>query len=195
MKTKKIKCENCCNDFEKLLKEFNRSEKLGRKHFCSRTCSAIYTNKNKSAEYWKEKYEKQRKSFDIKSLSGNQRDEYSPFRIFLNTGRASIKRHQVYIDEKYLKELWEKQQGICPYTGIKMILPQTTNLSLKCKSLEKASLDRIDSTKQYTKDNVEFVCMAINLAKNNHTKKEMMSFIENIISSVNNLSITQEQPT
>jgi len=33
-----VVCEGCQKPFRKERKEFNRSEKLGRKHFCSRTC-------------------------------------------------------------------------------------------------------------------------------------------------------------
>ena len=76
-----------------------------------------------------------------------------------------------------------------------MILPKTTAPHHQLKSLKKASLDRIDSSKGYFKNNIEFVCMAINFTKRDRTKEEMKSFIKEIISSQNTLSITQEQPT
>jgi hypothetical protein len=65
----------------------------------------------------------------------------------------------------------------------------------KLHSLTRASLDRIDSSKGYIKGNVEFVCLAINFAKNDFKKEEMKSFIKEIISSQNTISITQEQPS
>lgn len=86
----------------------------------------------------------------------------------------------INIDTSYLKTLWETQRGICPYTGIKMLLPNNTKTYAKVHSLRKASLDRIDSTKGYTKGNVEFVCYAINLAKNKFTKDEMKDFIREL---------------
>ena len=43
-----------------------------------------------------------------------------------------------------------------------------------------ASLDRIDSSKDYLVGNVEIVCMAVNLAKNNFNKKDMIDFIKEI---------------
>jgi len=193
MKIIKVKCENCGNIFEKLLKEFTRAEKIGRKNFCNRSCSTSYRNKNMNKDFWKTVSS----NINIKNHSGNRLTEYTPFKIYLRKGRASIIKHKdnIDIDEKYLKDLWDRQKGICPYTGIKMELMKTSSQNHKLKSLKKASLDRIDSSKGYTKDNVEFVCMAINNAKNDFKKEEMKSFIKEIISSQNNLSITQEQPT
>lgn len=76
-----------------------------------------------------------------------------------------------------------------------MVLPNTFKEYKQLHSLTRASLDRIDSTKGYVKGNVEFVCLAINYAKNNFKKEEMMSLIKDFISSVNKLSVTQEQPS
>ena len=81
------------------------------------------------------------------------------------------------ITPEYLKEIWEKQNGVCPYTGIKMLLPESSSKYHKIKSLKKASLDRIDSSVGYRCGNVEFVCYAVNLGKNNHTKSEMEEFV------------------
>lgn len=191
MKTITQTCYHCKEEFEQPLKEFNRKQKKGiTKNFCSLSCFAFSTNQEKDDEYWKKQYKKQKKTFDIKSQAGNRLDEYSPFRIFLNSGRASIQKHkhEINIDAVYLKEQWERQNGICPYTGLQMVLPKTS-ADYHIKSLRKASLDRIDSSKGYVKGNVEFVCMAINLAKRNHTKEDMMSFIKDT------LGVNQVQPT
>ena|SRR5258708_17280920 len=182
----KILCHNCKREFEKLKSEITRSIKLKRPIFCGRSCSATSRNKKMTDKFWKNQYSKQRLTFDIKTQASNKKDEFSPFRFFLNTGRASMvkHKHEIDIDVKYLKIIWEKQDGICPYTGIKMILPETTNQSLLVKSLKRASLDRIDSSKGYLKDNVEFVCQFVNNAKNNFTKKETLEFLREIRVSV-----------
>lgn len=191
MKTITQTCDYCKEKFEQPVKEFNRKHKKGiTKNFCSLSCFAHVRNVSMTPEFWQKQYKKQKKTFDIKSQSGNRLDEFSPFRTFLNSGRASIKKHknEINIDVTYLKEQWERQNGICPYTRLKMILPKTTS-EYKIKSLRKASLDRIDSSKGYIKGNVEFVCMAVNLAKVNHTKEEMIQFFKDT------LSINQAQPT
>lgn len=193
MNTSKVKCEYCKNSFEKLNKEINRTKKRKKKNFCSKNCACIYRNKLMTKDFWQKQY---KNNPTLKGYEGNRKDELSPFRIYLNKGRASIIKHKddIDIDVNYLKELWKSQNGICPYTGIKMILPESSSRYHKIKSLKKASLDRIDSSKGYLRGNVEFVCYAINLAKNNHTKKDLINFLAEFI-SVNTLGVTQAQPT
>jgi hypothetical protein len=60
---------------------------------------------------------------------------------------------------------------VCPYTGKKMSLGKET-------SPYSASLDRIDSSKGYMKGNVEFVCLAVNLAKQSFSREQMMTFFQ-----------------
>ena len=45
-------------------------------------------------------------------------------------------------------------------------------------SPQQASIDRIDPSKGYSPDNIEFVCLAVNYAKNGYGKDEMMKFFE-----------------
>lgn len=175
MNTIKIICNECNVEFEKSLAEYTRSEKLNRQHFCSRACSTTHRNKNVSPEIYR------KKCYKIKNHADNRRDEYSPFRAYLGKYRFSNIRHKNELDVEYLKLLWETQNGVCPYTGLKMLLPQTS--ADRISSPKKASLDRIDSSKGYVKGNVEFVCMAINLAKNKFTKQDTISFISEIKST------------
>jgi hypothetical protein len=188
-----VHCHWCERDFEKENKEINRCNKKGMFHFCSCSCATKYRNDKLPNSYWKNQYKKHP---TLRGHENNRLDELSPFRTFLNSGRASILKHknEITITPEDLKLLWEKQGGICPYTGVRMALPKNSG-DRTAKSLRKASLDRIDSSKGYTKNNIEFVCMAINLAKNNHSKEEMAQFIDEIISIRNTLSVTRPQPT
>jgi hypothetical protein len=170
MSNTKVKCAECEIEFEKRTADYNRTERKGLRHFCSRSCSVITGNKEMPKERRRQCGEK------IKVYSGNRKDEYSPFRLYLGKGRAYLKNHHNELTPKCLKEIWEEQRGICPYTGIQMILPKTS-AEWNIHSLKKASLDRIDSSKGYSKENVEFVCMAINLAKNSFTRDEMKEFL------------------
>ena len=43
-----------------------------------------------------------------------------------------------------------------------------------------ASLDRIDSSKPYQIDNVEFVCLCVNFAKNDFPKEDVVAFFKNL---------------
>jgi hypothetical protein len=189
MKTIKVKCEYCKKEVEKPTKEVNRSKKLHRKFFCNNSCGASHRNEHMPSEYWKTC----KTTLIFKSHAGNRLDEFSPFRPFLSKSRASNQRHQMSLTPQQLKKIWEKQNGTCPYTGIKMVLPRTTLENHRTHSLKKASIDRIDSSKGYIDGNVEFVCMAVNLAKRDHTKEDMISFFKEITS--NTLGITQRQPS
>jgi hypothetical protein len=178
MKNTTVKCEHCQIQFYKLNKEIERCNKKGIKnHFCSRSCVAKYRNKSRSSDFWKLQYAKYP---NFKGYEKNRQDEYSPFKTFISKGRASIKAKGCSITLKYLKDQWESQNGICPYSKIKMILPKNANEYNKTKSLIKASLDRIDSSKGYIEGNVEFVCCGINLAKNDFSKEAMVEFISTI---------------
>lgn len=178
MKVVKVKCKECGDEFEKGLSEYQRSEKLERPHFCCRSCSASHRNRNWSLE------ERKKYCYQIKRHAGNRRDDYSAFRYFICKSRAESRRTRYgapTISVEYLSELWDKQKGICPYTGISMVLPPTTKVYSDLHIPQKASLDRIDSSKGYVNGNVEFVCCAINLAKNSFTRDQMKKFLREIV--------------
>lgn len=178
MNTTKIQCHWCKNEIEKPTKEVTRSKKQNRHMFCNSSCSTKHRNNIMPKSFWKTV----KSNIEFKKNAGNRQDDYSPFRPYLCSGRASNKKHNMNLTPEYLKLIWEKQNGTCPYTGIKMILPKnTTKIGRNKKCLKKASLDRIDSSKGYVEGNVEFVCMAINNAKNNFSKEDMTAFISEII--------------
>tara|TARA_B100001093_G_C26700334_1_gene958761 strand:+ start:67 stop:876 length:810 start_codon:yes stop_codon:yes gene_type:complete len=56
-----------------------------------------------------------------------------------------------------IKELIAKQNNKCVYTGYELEWSHNNNY--------KASIDRIDSSKGYTKDNIQLVCFIVNQAK------------------------------
>ena len=125
--------------------------------------------------------------YAISKHAKNRQNEYSPFVYFIAKSKSEDrKRHYGIptITKKYLKQLWDQQKGICPYTGIKMILPENSQKYYKTRSPKRASLDRIDSSKGYVEGNVEFVCLTINLAKNSFTREEMKEFLTEIALSI-----------
>ena len=46
------------------------------------------------------------------------------------------------------------------------------------------SPDRIDSSKGYTKDNIQFVCNRVNAMKNNMNTEELLYFCKKIVEHV-----------
>jgi hypothetical protein len=164
-KTKRIICNNCGIEFEKAISEIKRNKN----HFCSLRCSAIFRN------------DINKKNF--KGYSGNPKylityncsDEYTGFREFLRRARNRKNLGDLTLID--LKEQWNKQNGECPYTGIKLKLPSST---IKHQLFELASLDRINSNKQYERGNVVFVSTPINYMKNSMTEKETIEYCKKI---------------
>ena len=84
---------------------------------------------------------------------------------------ARRNEHQNLANE--YKTQWEKQKGICPYTGIELVQPKDCNDEAMYK---KASLDRIDSKLGYVKGNIQFISASANYAKGTMTDEEMVEF-------------------
>jgi hypothetical protein len=175
--TVKVKCTYCGNEFQKLKSEYNRKIKNNTTNFfCNLKCSGHYFD-TKHLDKYRKIYSK-----NIKNYSNNRLDEFSSIKYYLNRCIYRSKKKGIKSDLtlEYLKDLWEKQNGICPYTGIKMELPRTTADEDVKKTPTKASLDQIIPSKGYIKGNVEFVCYSINVAKNDFSKEEMIDFINKI---------------
>lgn len=166
-----LECENCKIKFNRELKEYTRCKNKGFSISCSRSCGATLSNL------------KNPRDGNINNLIVKENDKFSSFRYYLNKARNKKKYGDTNLTLEYLKNLWEKQNGICPYSEIKMELPYNTQgINIKA-NLFKASLDRIDSSKGYIQGNVEFVCLGINYAKNGFSKNEVLEFINKIKNS------------
>lgn len=174
-----IICANCNKEHQIRLSDYKRKIKEGRNNFyCSLNCSGKADHKNNP-----EKLKRYQGNINLlKGYENNRLDEYSPFKYHANKARSRSKNRgeETDLDVKYLKEIWENQNGICPYTGIKMEISRTSQDEDIKKTPTKASLDRINPNEGYIKGNVEFVCYCINVAKNDFTKKEVLDFINKI---------------
>lgn len=92
------------------------------------------------------------------------------FKSVLNSIKNDKKRNKygdIEIDIDYILYLWKKQNGKCAVSGIDMILGYEDNYDEEYKGKMyrrpyRASIDRIDCRKGYTKDNVWLVCFAVN---------------------------------
>ena len=90
--------------------------------------------------------------------------------------RCNKKGWNIVITVEDLINLWNKQNGICALSGIQM-----TNKIFSGRTFTNVSIDRIDSKKQYTLDNIRLVCMAVNQMKSDLTKEQLLFFCSNII--------------
>ncbi|GAA6622310.1 hypothetical protein NUACC26_081330 [Scytonema sp. NUACC26] len=166
-------CENpaCSKEFIKRLAEVKRSAKLGRQHFCSKSCYGKFKglinfgNKiNKDTSY-------------LRNII--RRDAFSPYRYHLKVMKKSSKhrKQECTVALEDLKYLWEKQNGICPYTGWELVLlPSTNDYENTRLTINRASVDRLDSTQGYSLDNIQFVAVIANFAKNAFLEEDLINF-------------------
>ncbi len=139
-----LKCDTCEKDFLRSDSDHNRNiRRSTKKFYCSIFCNPASGSDNLG---W------------ARILIGN-----------MKKGRATLED----IDEYFLKELYDRQQGLCAITGIPVEL----------KTHEKGrqtpyqiSVDRIDNSKNYSKNNVRLTTLIANLARNVFTDQDVLTF-------------------
>ncbi len=80
------------------------------------------------------------------------------------------------LDRAFIAELLEKQDGKCVLSGMKMLADQDS--SVGSRGYMKPSVDRVDSRKGYTKDNVRLILSCLNQAKGPWTDAELLRMAE-----------------
>lgn len=93
--------------------------------------------------------------------------------------RSKEKNQYNDLDTEYLLYLWNKQKGECALTGIQM-----TYKFYEGRVNTNLSIDRIDSSKGYTRDNVQLVIMAANQMKNDLTLDELIDMCKKVIKTL-----------
>ena len=169
MKTERVICEKCNKSFYKISKEVQRSISLGRKQYCSRSCAgkslgnlAHLTKINPLNASHLNSY--------------NRRDEFTGFREHLR--RIKYRNKEVDLTLQDLKDVFDSQNGICCYSKVKL---ETVPKHGKSNPIYTMSLDRKDSNLGYTKNNIQFISIAMNHLKNNMTEsqiQEMLSILK-----------------
>ena len=176
MKTIKLKCSNCGLEFEKELKEYKRQIKNGRhKFYCTLSCSKK-TEENKTI------LEKALEINPKKFIGGENKilsEEGKILRAMKEFTRRirRRKKFEYEINPNDLFKIWIEQEGKCPYTKVSLVLPFNENYDLVSKNY-KASLDRKNSRKPYSIDNVQFVSISVNFLKNDMSDNEIIEFFE-----------------
>lgn len=169
MKTIQLNCTTCLKAFEKEKREHTRQLKKGRdKFFCSRTCAAVKNNE-----------ESPREGNVANLVANNRRDHLTPFKWFVYRGKyrsLSKKKYESNISAEYLQKIWLSQNGLCPFTGWELILPEKSDYPWSEKNTRNASLDRIDNSLGYIEGNVRFISVMANLARQTYTDDQLIEF-------------------
>lgn len=164
-------CDQCGKEYLKPLSEYKRNRKLGRHSFCSRSCACKFNCCNrtqKMIEYSNSEENKQRLLIYNPTLNLYERDSKKRFSYFLRNCRKRFKECTITLDD--LQEQWDKQKGICPYSGISLIIPTYTKNHKN--PIYMASVDRVDNSKGYVPGNIQFVSTCINYMKNTMTDED-----------------------
>ena len=167
METLTRSCKTCKKT--KALFDFvaNKQSKLGYTHRCKeceKEWRQVYYQKNK--EHILNRNTHYRETTVIwysRSISNRLR-----YMIQMGRKRARQKQIEWNIELPFLLRLWEKQQAKCAYS----VVPFT----YEDNHPHTVSLDRIDSQKGYTEDNVQFVCTIVNYIKQRYPEKQFFDF-------------------
>jgi hypothetical protein len=92
--------------------------------------------------------------------------------------RAKRSKYEFNLDGEFLWDLFLKQNRKCALSGIEIGFPKAWGV--KSKTEITASLDRIDSSKGYIKDNVQWVHKHINTMKMHMTDQQFIEICKQV---------------
>lgn len=92
----------------------------------------------------------------------------------------AVKRRGGNANAADLYRLWVKQKGKCSITGLDMVFGTEyfRNEDTKYRTM---SLDRIDSSKPYDRDNIQLVCLWVNIAKQTFTLEQLKDWCTKVL--------------
>ncbi len=121
-----------------------------------------------------------KKTKTLRSARGPQPVE-SYLQDLITTRRNHLKTKQSYLKVTItihdLLEIYNKQNGLCYYSGIKM---ETKTYGQK-RSPYRMSLDQRIPKAGYTKENIVLCCWQANAAKDEFSEEQLYEFCENIV--------------
>lgn len=114
--------------------------------------------------------------------------EKQKFGLVFKTLSNSNRKHENLLSINDINEVWEKQNGKCAYTYIPLVLKsfKMQNDLIRLPFYYQASIDRINSELPYSKDNIQFVSVTMNYAKNSMPDTSIKTFL-NLIRQKSNI--------
>jgi hypothetical protein len=92
----------------------------------------------------------------------------------LGQARSNGRQYEFGIDRKYLEALYEKQNGLCAITKVKMSYEKESSQS-------NLSIDRIDCNIGYVPGNIRLVCSAVNIMRNRLSDSELLFWAKAVV--------------
>lgn len=157
-----LSTKGCCIECKRLQsREWSRRNNLQHQELKKRWQE---NNKSHSAK-WKQAY---RKSHPFETLCSFAK----------NSKKTKHKGWECDIDAVFLEQLWERQGGKCYWLGCNIDLLQTARHPLK------ATLDRLDNSKGYTKNNVVWASGLANMGRRDTPADEFEAILTIVKKSI-----------
>jgi len=103
--------------------------------------------------------------------------------------KAKERNYEFNVSSEELWELFEKQEGRCALSGEPITLSTTIDKNHNLdRTNHTASLDRINNSKGYTIDNVQWVHKTVNLMRRQYTQEEYVSWCKKVAEHCNDRS-------
>jgi len=118
-------------------------------------------------------------------LSGPENPKYTGYKEIQGSYWALVKggakkRNLVFeISKEYAWDVFIKQDRKCIYTGFEIYLSRN-NLEHRMGEYT-ASIDRIDSSRGYVENNIQWVHKRVNIMKGNMSEQEFLNFCEAVV--------------
>ncbi len=185
-KSGKFGYANECKDCRKIKRSKHnfKSDKVGLKK-----CAACKVKKDKT-EFHTDKHNTDGLNSSCKKCRFNTQNKYlselkNYFKKIFKDLRNNAKKRNIKVEITLddIKELYDKQNGICIYTGEKMTHLGHQNKETKnghIYNTNNISVDRIDSKKHYIKDNIQLVCAQVNRVKYDMNHDEFLDMVKKI---------------
>jgi hypothetical protein len=143
------------------------------KNFCSKFFAMAKRTWFKPGTYYARNREKRLEQARRYRVALRSAQSLTPWKVMLSSARARAARKGIEfdLDDDWAEARWT---GYCELTGIEF-QPGTKFWA--------ASLDRIDNSRGYVKDNCRFVLNAVNLFKGSATDEEMFAVAQALVSS------------
>lgn len=153
-----VTCENCNKKFEKTLSEYNRSEKLNRKHFCSLNCSKTFKKPEDKRclncnNKFTPKYRNNKFCSQSCSVSFNNKNRVGEKRHFSEQAKLNI-RKTLYkrLNLDYVYENYDENPRYCNECGNKLEYKKRNNKFCNIKCKRKSDSKRLNEYQKYKKE-------------------------------------------
>ena len=148
-------CQHCNCEFTPKTRHIARVQK-----FCSKSCS--------SKHYFGDGVV-------------NKCNQYSKYRWLLHRVSSNVRHKRRELEYNLtvfdLEELDIAQNGKCALSGITLDFRKPVGPSQP----NQVSVDRIDNTKGYIKDNIRLVCLMANYCRNGFTDQQVVDFCRSVV--------------